>query len=124
METENTKTLLRFPSFWLPKTENSEIFLKTTKIWTGRKTESFRYDLEEKLKTFKISKFYILLYTQDWKLGNFGNLTFNSDFDSNLNSVFEKKKKKWMERKTKMLQYSLRKKNEHFQGVWVSDFAL
>ena len=51
------KKFTEVSKFWLPKTENSEIFLKTTKIWTGRKTEIFQYDLEEKLKTFKISKF-------------------------------------------------------------------
>ena len=44
-------------------------------LWTEQKTERFRYDLKEE-KNSEISEFSILPYTQDWKLGNLGNLVY------------------------------------------------
>ena len=50
--------------------------LKTSKIWTERKTGGFRYELKEKIKISEISEFSILTYTQDGKLWNFGNFVY------------------------------------------------
>ena len=69
--------------------------LKTTKIWTGWKTERFRYNLKEKIKISEISKFSILLYTQNRKLGNLGRLYFTSTFSSIWNPRPRNQKKNW-----------------------------
>ena len=67
---------------------------KTPKKWTETKTKRFRYNLEQKNKQTKkkseISKFSILPYTRNWKLGNLGNFYFTSNFDSTCNIRFKK----------------------------------
>ena len=79
--------------------------LKTTKIWTKKKTERFQYDLKEKIKIFDISKFLILLYTQDRKLKNLGNLTFILNFDSSCNSRLESNRKNELKQKLKVYNF-------------------
>ena len=89
---------IKFPKFLsfrfcsIPKIENSKISkiclffqiltviitqdLKTTKIWTEQKTESFPYKLKQKIKISEIFEFLILPYTQDRKPGNLGNFVY------------------------------------------------
>ena len=45
------------------------------------------------MQIFEISKFPILSHTQNRKLGNHGNLSFTSNFDSSVNPRFENNKK-------------------------------
>ena len=97
----------RFPSFRfcpIPKIENSEISeiclffqiltvvitqnLKTTKIWTERKTGRFRYELKEKVKIYEISEFSILTYTQI-ENSEISEILFTSNFDTGCNSKFK-----------------------------------
>ena len=68
--------------------------LKTPKKWTETKTKRFRYDLEQQQKVSENSKFSILPYTKNRKLGNLGNFSFTSNFDSTCNLRCKKKKKK------------------------------
>ena len=61
--------------------------LKITKIWTERKTESFKYDLKEKVKVSEISEFSILPYTQVRKSSSeISTISFNSNFDTGCNT--------------------------------------
>ena len=117
----------RFPSFRfcpIPKIENSEISemclflqnlrlvitqdLKTTKIWTERKIERFRYELKEKIKTSKIFDFD--LYPR-WKtrksrkfyLPRILTLVVTQDL---------KTPKKWAETKTEKFRYDLEQKQK------------
>ena len=53
-------------------------------------------------------KNFNLPYTQNRKLGNLGNFSFTSNFDSSCNL---RCKKKWSETKFKRLRYGLRRKN-------------
>ena len=56
--------------------------LKTPKKRTETKTKRFRYYLEQQQqKISEISKFSILPYAQNRKLGNLGNFSFSSNFD-------------------------------------------
>ena len=82
--------------------------LKTTKIWTEWKTERFRYNLKEKIKISEISKFSILLYTQNRKLGNLGKFYFTTTFSSIWNQ--DQKPKKNLKQKNITLWCSLRRK--------------
>ena len=109
----------RFPCFRfcpIPKIENSEISeiclflqiltvvinqdLKTAKIWPEQKTERFRYDLQENIKISEVSEFSILLYTQNWKLGNFGKFDFASTFSSIWNPRSKNQRNTWDKRNT------------------------
>ena len=117
----------RFPSFRfcpIPKIENSEISeiclflqnlrvvitqdLKTTKIWTERKIERFRYELKEKIKISKIFDFD--LYPR-WKtrksrkfyLPRILTLVVTQDL---------KTPKKWAETKTEKFRYDLEQKQK------------
>ena len=87
-------------------------------LWTERKTERFQYDLKEKRKISEIFEFSILPYTQDWNLGNLGNFSFTSNFDSSCNSRF---KKRWTEAKCKKMRYGLRKRTKTSE---VSEFLI
>lgn len=46
---------------------------------------------EEKMSISKVSKFLILSYTQNWKLGNLENLTVTSTFGSSYKSTLKNK---------------------------------
>ena len=123
----------------IPKIENSEISeiclflqiltvvihqdLKSTKIWTERKIERFRYDLKEKIKMSGVSEFSILLYTQNRKLGNLGEFYFTSTFSSIWNPRSKNHKKTWDKRNI-TLWCGLIRKYEHFRGFGVFDLAL
>ena len=65
--------------------------------------------LEEKLKIFEVSKFWIFPYTQNWKLGNHKKFSFTSYCDSSSNLRF-KNDKKVAETKTWSLRFGLRRK--------------
>ena len=59
---------------------------KKKKKWSETKTNMFRYDLQQQQKKVsEISMFSILPCTQNWKLGNLGNFSFTSNFDSSCN---------------------------------------
>ena len=123
----------------IPKIENSEISeiclflqiltvvinqdLKSTKIWTERKTERFRYDLKEKIKMSEVSEFSILLYTQNRKLGNLGECYFTSTFSSIWNPR-SKNHKKTRDKRNITLWCGLIRKYENFRGFRVFDLAL
>ena len=79
--------------------------LKTTKIWTGWKTERFRYNLKEKIEISEISKFSILLYTQNRKLGNLGRLYFTSTFSSIWNPKPKNQKKNLRQKKYNFMMW-------------------
>ena len=49
--------------------------------------------LEEKMKISEVSKFSILTYTQNRKLGNLGKFSFSSNFDSSCNLRCKNNKK-------------------------------
>ena len=46
---------------------------KNDKNMNEQRTETFRYELKEKIKISEISELSMLTYTQDQKLGNLGN---------------------------------------------------
>ena len=50
------------------------------------KTKLSRYDLRKKMKISEVSEFSILPFTQNWKLGNLGNMSLLSNADSSYKS--------------------------------------
>ena len=56
------------------------------------KTKRSRYGLRRKMKISEVSEFSILSYAQNWKLGNLGNMSLLSSFDSSYNSRFRNDK--------------------------------
>ena len=60
---------------------------KNTRKWNETKSKRFRYDLEYKTKISEISEFSILIYTQNWKLGNLGKFCFIELFITSFNVV-------------------------------------
>ena len=85
--------------------------LKTTKIWTERKTERLRYELKEKIKISEISKLSILTYTQI-ENSKISEILFTSNFDTGCNSRFKTTSEKWSETKTKRFRYDLEQKQK------------
>ena len=77
----------------------------------------------KKIPTSKISKFSVLPYTQNEKLGNLGKFSFTSDFGSIWNSKF-KNRENDLEEKALTLRCGLRRKYAHFGSSQVFDFAL
>ena len=65
--------------------------LKTPKQSTETKTKRFQYDLEQKAKFPRFPSFRFCPITQDRKLGNLGNFSSTSNFDSSCNSRFRKR---------------------------------
>ena len=49
---------------------------KNDKNMNEQRTETFRYELKEKIKISEISELSMLTYTQDQKLGNLGNFVY------------------------------------------------
>ena len=79
--------------------------------------------LEKKVKISEVSEFSILPYTQNRNLGNLGNFSFISNFDSCC-KLRCKNNKKLTKTKTEMSGYAFRRKSENFRGFRVFDFAL
>ena len=80
------------------------------------KTKRSRYGLRRKMKISEVSEFSILSYAQNWKLGNLGNMSLLSSFDSSYNSRFRNDKNMklpknwkvpiWFKRKNKISKIS------------------
>ena len=119
----------------IPKIENSEISeiclflqiltvvinqdLKTTKIWTGWKTERFRYDLKGKTKIYEIPRvfdFALHPISKTWKSWKFClprilTLVVTEGLET---------PKKWTETRTKSFRYDLEQNQKfpRFASFW------
>ena len=60
--------------------------MKKLKLLRFPKTKLSRYDLRKKMKISEVSEFSILPFTQNWKLGNLGNMSLLSNADSSYKS--------------------------------------
>ena len=87
------------------------------------KTKRSRYGLRRKMKISEVSEFSILSYAQNWKLGNLGNMSLLSSFDSSYNSRFRNDKNMKLPKNWKVPIW-FKRKNKNFQDSRVFDFAL
>ena len=60
--------------------------MKKLKLLRFPKTKLSRYDLRKNMKISEVSEFSILPFTQNWKLGNLGNMSLLSNADSSYKS--------------------------------------
>ena len=75
------------------------------------------------MKTFKVSEFSILLYTQNGKLGNLGKFYFTSIFGSIWNPRLKNQKTSDLREIKLQLYDTLIRKNKSFQNLKFSIFA-
>ena len=87
------------------------------------KTKRSRYGLRRKMKISEVSKFTILPYTKNRKLGNLENISLLSNSDSSYNSRFKNDKNTNWAKNGKVL-IRLKRKKKNFWDFQVSDFAL
>ena len=66
--------------------------MKNIKLLRGPKNKTSRYGSRRKMEISEVSKFSVLPYTQNGKLGNLGNMSLLSNSDSSYNSRFKNKK--------------------------------
>ena len=71
----------------------------------------------------EVSEFLISPYSQNWKLGNLGNMSLTSNSDSSYNSRFKNHKNmNWAENWKVPIWF--KRKNKNFRDFQVFDFAL